>query len=233
MRTTGYRKKANSSSSAGTAGHAPDILENMDVLGIDRDVHPRAGRRQLATRRLAHDQLEAVVAGDAELEGAAEIDRFLDLAREDIGAAAETLGPHQDAHALADLARMPGEQPPAAFERDDARLRHGAAEDVALAHEVRDERIRGPFVDLGRRGDLFDAALVHHGDTVGKHQRFFLIVRDEDRGEAKPALQAADLELHGLAQLAVEGAERLVEQQQTRIEDDGAGQRHPLLLATG
>src|SRR5476649_254482 len=136
MRTTGYRKKTNSRSSAGTACHAPDILENMDVLGIDCDVHPRTRRRQLAALRLAHDQLEAVVAGDAELEGDAEIDRFLDLARKDIGAAAEALGPHQDAHALAGLARMPGEQPPAAFERDDTGLRHGAVEDVALAHEV-------------------------------------------------------------------------------------------------
>src|SRR5476651_2179307 len=108
MRTTGYRKKTNSTSSAGTAGHAPDnlpdILENMDVLGIDRDVHPRTRRRQLAARRLAHDQLEAVVAGDAELEGDTEVDRFLDLAGEDIGALAEALGPHQDAHALAGLA---------------------------------------------------------------------------------------------------------------------------------
>ena len=34
-----------------------------------------------------------------------------------------------------------------------------------------------------------------------------------------------------LAQLAVERAERLVEQQQPRVEDDGAGQRHALLLA--
>src|SRR5476649_3100787 len=140
MRTTGYRKKTNSRSSAGTAGHAPDILpgilENMDVLGIDCDVHPRTRRRQLAARRLAHDQFEAVVAGDAELEGDAEVDGFLDLAREDIRAAAETLGPHQNAHALAGLARMPGEQPPAAFERDDTGLRHGAVEDVALAHEV-------------------------------------------------------------------------------------------------
>ena len=56
-------------------------------------------------------------------------------------------------------------------------------------------------------------------------------MRDEDRGEAEPPLQPADLELHGLAQLAVERAERLVEQQQARIEDDRAGERDPLLLA--
>ena len=103
--------------------------------------------------------------------------------------------------------------------------------DVALAHEVGDEIVGRALVDLRRRGDLLDGALVHHRDAVGEHQRLLLVVGDEDGGEAEPALQAADLELHGLAQLAVERAERLVEQQQPRIEDDGAGERHALLLA--
>ena len=39
--------------------------------------------------------------------------------------------------------------------------------------------------------------------------------------------------LHLLAQLAVERAERLVEQQQPRLEHGGAGQRDALLLAAG
>ena len=53
---------------------------------------------------------------------------------------------------------------------------------------------------------------------------------DEERGQAEPALQPPDLELQLLAQLAVERAEGLVEQQQPRAEDHGAGERHPLLL---
>ena len=104
-------------------------------------------------------------------------------------------------------------------------------EDIALAHEVGDEIVGRPLVDLGRGGDLLDRALVHHRNAVGEHQRLLLVVGDEDRGEAKLALQPADLELHGLAQLAVEGTERLVEQQKARIEHDGARQRHALLLA--
>ena len=75
--------------------------------------------------------------------------------------------------------------------------------------------------------------MVHHGDAVGQDQRLFLVVGDEDRGQAELALQATDLELHGLAQLAVERTERLVEQQQPRVEDDGTGQRDALLLAAG
>ena len=37
----------------------------------------------------------------------------------------------------------------------------------------------------------------------------------------------------GLAELEVERAERLVEQQRPRVVDQGAGQRDPLLLAAG
>ena len=44
-------------------------------------------------------------------------------------------------------------------------------------------------------------------------------------------LQALELELHLGAHLAVEGGERLVEQQQARALDDGAGECHPLALA--
>ena len=46
-------------------------------------------------------------------------------------------------------------------------------------------------------------------------------------------MQRADLDLHVLAQLFVEGRERLVHQDQLRLEDDRAGERDALLLAAG
>ena len=46
-------------------------------------------------------------------------------------------------------------------------------------------------------------------------------------------LDALELDLHLPAQLEVERAERLVEQQHLRVVDQGARQRHPLLLAAG
>ena len=127
----------------------------------------------------------------------------------------EALRPHQHADAPARRGVAAGDlQRPAALQRHRARAADRAVEDVALADEVGDEIVGRPLVDLGRRGDLLDRALVHHGDAVGHDQRLFLVVGDEDRGQAEPALQAAHLELHRLAQLAVERAERLVEQQQ-------------------
>ena len=52
-------------------------------------------------------------------------------------------------------------------------------------------------------------------------------------GQAELALQLADLDPHFLAQLGVEVRQRLVEQQHVRLEDERAGERHTLLLATG
>ena len=86
-------------------------------------------------------------------------------------------------------------------------------------------------VELAAGADLLDAPAVEHGDAVGQHQRLLLVVRDIDEGGAELAVDALDLELQPFAQLLVERAERLVHQQQRRVEDDGARQRDALLLA--
>jgi hypothetical protein len=58
-------------------------------------------------------------------------------------------------------------------------------------------------------------------------------VGDEDSRDAILALQALHLDLHVEAQVLVEGAERLVEQQHLRVRGQAAGQRDALLLAAG
>ena len=75
------------------------------------------------------------------------------------------------------------------------------------------------------------AAAIHHRDAVGHRQRLVLVVRDEDGGDAELAQQALELDLHRLAQLAVERGEGLVEQQQLGAHDQGAGDGDALLLA--
>ena len=82
-----------------------------------------------------------------------------------------------------------------------------------------------------RRVDLLDLALVHHDDPVGSDHRLGLVVGHVDGRDLELVVQAADLEAHLLAQVGVEIGERLVEQQDFRFDDDGAGQRHTLLLA--
>src|SRR5258705_3022624 len=97
MRTTGKRKKTSSRSSAGAAGQKPLRLENMDRVRIDADGNACTGSGQSTARGLADQQLEPALAGKAELERGAEIDRLDHLARELVGAfGCETLRAHQD-----------------------------------------------------------------------------------------------------------------------------------------
>ncbi len=88
-------------------------------------------------------------------------------------------------------------------------------------------------VELGRRADLLDAALVEHRNTVGDRVRLLLIVGDVDRGDAELALQHFQLGAHLDPQLGVEVGERLVEQQHLGLDHDRPGERDALLLPTG
>ena len=73
--------------------------------------------------------------------------------------------------------------------------------DVALADEVCHKGVFRLVVDLLRGADLLDIALVHDDDGVGHGQRFFLVVRDVDKGDAQLVFQADQLILHVLAEL--------------------------------
>ena len=80
-------------------------------------------------------------------------------------------------------------------------------------------------------GQLRDLALEHHRDAVRHHQRFFLVMRHQHEGNADLPLQLDQLDLHLLAHLLVERAQRFIEQQHLGLQDQRARQRHPLPLA--
>ena len=56
---------------------------------------------------------------------------------------------------------------------------------------------------------------------------------DKDEGQAQLILQQLELDLHLLAELAVKGAQRLIEQQHRGPLHQGARERNALLLAAG
>ena len=58
-------------------------------------------------------------------------------------------------------------------------------------------------------------------------------MRDVDEGDPDLVLDALQLQLHLLAELEIERAERLVEQQHLRVVDERARERDALLLAAG
>ena len=91
----------------------------------------------------------------------------------------------------------------------------------------------GALVDLDRPAICSIDAAVHHRDPVGHRQRLLLVVGDVDEGDPDLLLDPLELDLQALAQLQVEGAERLVEEQHLRQVDDRAGERDALLLAAG
>ena len=89
-----------------------------------------------------------------------------------------------------------------------------AAQDIGGADEAGDELGGGVLVHVGRRADLLDAALAEHREAIAHRQRFFLVVGDVGEGDADLALELLQLDLQFLAQLEIQRAQRLVEQQQ-------------------
>ena len=87
------------------------------------------------------------------------------------------------------------------------------------------------LVDVCRRADLRDPAVVEDGETVAHGERFLLVMRDVDEGDRELPLQLLEEELHLLAQLQVERTERLVEEENGRTVDDRARERDALPLA--
>jgi hypothetical protein len=106
-------------------------------------------------------------------------------------------------------------------------------EHVAIAHEARDMQVRGLGINFLRSRDLLHQPVLHHHDAVGERERLVLVVRDVDRGATELAVDAADLGAHLQPQLGVEVRQRLVHQQQRRLDHDRARDRDALLLAAG
>ena len=86
------------------------------------------------------------------------------------------------------------------------------------------------LVDLRGRPDLLDPAAVEHRDPVAHRQRLLLVVRHVDERDPDLLLDLLQLDLHLLAELQVERAERLVEQQHARPVDDRPRERDALAL---
>ena len=84
-----------------------------------------------------------------------------------------------------------------------------------------------------RRADLLDAARVHDRDAVGDLHRLGLVVGDEDRREPGAVVNFAQPNAQVLADLGVQRAERLVEQEHARLDGERAGEGDALLLPAG
>ena len=92
-------------------------------------------------------------------------------------------------------------------------------------------RVRGRVVELLRRAQLLDPPAVHDRDPVRQGERLLLVVGHVDERDPDLELDPLQLHLELAAELEVEGPERLVEEQDRGIVDQGPRERHALLLA--
>ena len=106
-------------------------------------------------------------------------------------------------------------------------------DDIVRTHEGGDEGRGRPVVDLLRRADLDDVASRHDGDPVRHHHGLLAIVGDMDRSNADLLLDRLDLMAHGRPDARIEVGERLIEQQNARIDRERPAERHPLALTAG
>ncbi len=106
-----------------------------------------------------------------------------------------------------------------------------AAQPRGRPEERLDEVVGRPVVDLARAPPLLDPSLVEDRDVVGDVERLLLVVRDQHRRHAGLGLQATQPLPQVVADLGVERAERLVEQQHLRLDGERPRERHPLALA--
>ena len=107
----------------------------------------------------------------------------------------------------------------------------GPEQEIRAAEERRDEPRAGPLIQRARLADFLEPPAVHDADAVRHAERFVLVVRHEHRRDADGALNLADRAPQLLADLRVERAERLVEQQHARLVRQRARERDALLLA--
>jgi len=81
--------------------------------------------------------------------------------------------------------------------------------------------------------DLGDASPVQGGNPVRNHHRLALVVSHIQGRDAERLAKTADRETHFFSEICVKITERLVEQEDLRLDDEGPRHGDPLLLATG
>ena len=105
-----------------------------------------------------------------------------------------------------------------------------AGEDVRTC-EACHERIGRRSEQVGGRADLPQAAVDQHADAVGERGRVLEVVCDEQGRQRELTQEVVQLGAHGAARVRVERRHRLVEEEDTRLTRQRAGQRDSLLLA--
>jgi len=105
-------------------------------------------------------------------------------------------------------------------------------ERIARAQGIPLKFLENILIEVARRADLLDRAVVDHHDLLGHLHRLLLVVGDEHGRHVDRVVEASQPGAQLLSHGGVERAEGLVEQQHARLDGERPGQRHALALAT-
>src|SRR5688572_13345223 len=141
--------------------------------------------------------------------------------------------PELDAHLEAEVDDAFDKRCVAFAELDVVWAHERPAELVHLADERHHELVRRVVVELPRSAHLLDLPVAHHDDLVREVHRLFLVVRDEDRRHVHLVVKTAKPCSELLAHTRIERAERLVEEQDVRLDRERTCEGHPLALTSG
>src|SRR3989454_3644227 len=112
-------------------------------------------------------------------------------------------------------------------DRDRQEVHARAADETGHVH------VHGLVVDLPRRRHLLQNTVFHDRDPVAHGHRFDLVVGDIYKGRAQPLVHLLELDPGLDTKHRVQVGQRLVEQEDPRLTDDGAAERDALPLAAG
>ena len=107
--------------------------------------------------------------------------------------------------------------------------RDGAVE----VQKLLDEGIGREIADLVWSADLLDGAFVDDDDAVGDFESFLLVMGDEEAGQARGIVKAAQPMAQFLAHLGIERPEGFVEEENFRLDSQGTSESHALALSAG
>ena len=108
-----------------------------------------------------------------------------------------------------------------------------AFKDIVAIEKARHRRRCGAIVDPVRIINLQRAALVQDDNAVTHRHGLQLVARHMHEAQTEQLADTTQFHGHTLAQVGIKRAEWLVQQADSRIDDQGARQGHALLLATG
>src|SRR3569833_2118894 len=220
-------------------GDPRDDTEQLSVLVGDRHREGALGApgEQVGHRGVGVDRLDVLVDDSVEVAPAFAYGlrgRFGEDGAEQLALAGE----HEGRGRLG-LAHDPyGRARAASRLHDGARLLHDRtggehARTVDVGDELGDVVVGGVGQDVLGRADLHDLPVAQHRDAVAEAHRLVEVVRDEDDRLAEAALQVEQEILHLTADQRVEGAERLVHEQDVGLGGQRAGDAAPLLHTAG